>query len=58
MRHGNDRPGNQFPSSSVTYSMLVSESVYKLVVVIERTLRWATRTVFRPALLLFWFVRW
>ena len=43
-------PDKQFPSSSVTLSMLISESVYKVVVGIERIIRWVTKAVLRPCL--------
>jgi len=47
-------PDDQYPTSSVTYAMLISESVYKLVVVIERIIRWVSKTVIRPCRYLFW----
>lgn len=46
-------PDDRFPSSSVTLSMLISESVYRLVVIIERSIRWFAKHVYRPYLLLF-----
>jgi len=50
-------PDNQIPTSSVTYSMLISESVYKVVVGIERIIRWFTKAVLRPCLFLYWCLR-
>lgn len=40
-------PDDRFPSSTVTYSMLISESVYRLVVLVERLIRWSERAT-RP----------
>jgi hypothetical protein len=51
-------PNNQQPTSSVTYSMLISESVYKLVVVIERIVRWVSKVILRPCLLQFRCLFW
>ena len=51
-------PGKQIPSSSVTFSMLISESVYKLVVGIERIIRWLSKAVFKPCLAQFRCLRW
>jgi len=51
-------PDNEPPTSSVTYSMLISESVYRLVVVIERGLRWSSKRVLPPVMLLIWWLRW
>ncbi len=48
----------EMPSSSVTYSMLISESVYKLVVIVERLIRWFDRAVLRPAMVYYRFLRW
>jgi len=53
-----DNPKNQIPDSSVTISMLISETVYKLVVVIERMIRWFTKAVLRPYLFLFRCLIW
>lgn len=36
-------PEDRFPTSTVTISMLISESVYRLVVVVERLIRWSER---------------
>jgi hypothetical protein len=51
-------PQKQRPTSSVTFSMLVSETVYKLVMLVERILRWMTKFIFHPCILqyrcLFW----
>ena len=49
---------DELPSSSVTYSMLISESVYKLVVVIERLIRWFNKALLRPGLVYYRFLRW
>ena len=49
---------DELPSSSVTYSMLISESIYKLVVVAERLIRWINRHVLRPGLVYYRFLRW
>lgn len=40
-------PEDRFPSSTVTLSMLISESVYRLVVLVERLIRWVAR-ITRP----------
>jgi hypothetical protein len=53
-----DDPDNRFPSSSVSISMLISESVYRLVVAVERAYRWFMKAVFRPARLLLWCLIW
>jgi hypothetical protein len=46
------------PGSSVTYAMLISESVYRLVVLVERIIRWIDKAIFRPCLLYYRFLRW
>ena len=46
-------PDDRFPSSSVTLSMLISESVYRLVCIVERSIRWFAKHVYRPYLFLF-----
>ena len=51
-------PNKQFPSSSVTFSMLISEEVYKLVLGIERVIRWVTKSVLRPCLAQFRCLLW
>jgi hypothetical protein len=51
-------PQNEPPTSSVTYAMLISEAVYRLVVAIERTLRWFSKRVLPPLMLLIWCLRW
>jgi hypothetical protein len=51
-------PNNQLPTSSVTYSMLISETVYKVVVGIERIIRWVTKAVIRPCLAQFRCLLW
>ena len=40
-------PEDRFPNSTVTLSMLISESVYRLVTMIEHLIRWFER-VTRP----------
>lgn len=42
-------PNKRFPSSSVTFSMLISETVYKVVVSIEGIIRWVTKPFSDPA---------
>lgn len=44
-------PDKHRPTSSVTIAMLISEAVYKLVVLIERMIRWSVKFVLRPCLL-------
>jgi hypothetical protein len=51
-------PDYKNPSSSVSIAMLISESVYKLVVIIERIIRRVSKTVVPPCRLLFWCLRW
>lgn len=46
-----NRPDRQVPSTSVTFSMLISEAVYKLVIVCERSIRWLDKFVLRPCML-------
>lgn len=48
---------DQFPTSSVTYAMLISEAVYKLVVVIERIIWWVSKAIIWPFQYLFWCLR-
>jgi len=50
-------PEHQEPTSSVSYAMLISESVYKLVVVIERIIWWVGKTIIRPGRYLIWYLR-
>jgi hypothetical protein len=45
-------PEDRFPSSTVTISMLISESVYRLITLIERLVRWTARAT-RPHRFLF-----
>lgn len=45
-------PDDRFPSSTVSLSMLVSESVYRLVVIVERLIRWFGKNIYRP----YWFL--
>jgi hypothetical protein len=40
-------PENRFPDSTVTLSMLISESVYQLIKRIDRSIRWTERST-RP----------
>ena len=53
-----NQPENQRPATSLPLAMLISEAVYRLVVLVERTLRWLVKFVLRPCLLqlrcLFW----
>jgi len=51
-------PQKEYSPSSVTYSLLISESVYKLVVAIERLIRWFSKTVLPGCILLYWCLRW
>jgi len=51
------KPDEQ-PRSSLTLSMLISESVYKLVVVIERLLRWFDINVMQSLRVIYWCLRW
>ena len=46
-------PDNRYPDSTVTLSMLIAESVYRLIVRIGRLLRWFTVAVIRPLALMF-----
>lgn len=45
-------PEDRFPSSTVTIAMLISESVYRLVVIVERSIRWFAKHIYRPYLFL------
>ena len=51
-------PHKHGPSASLSLAMLISETVYKLVLLVERSLRWLAKFVLRPCLLqlrcLFW----
>ena len=51
-------PENQRPASSLPLAMLISEAVYKLVVLVERSLRWLVKFVLRPCLLQFRCLFW
>ena len=51
-------PQKQRPTSSVTFAMLISETVYKLVVLVERILRWVTKSILRPCMLQFRCLLW
>lgn len=51
-------PDRQYPSSSVSFSMLISETVYKGVVGIERIIRWLVKAVFKPCLAQFRCLLW
>ena len=51
------QPDDQYSTSSVSYAMLISESVYKLVVVIERIIWWTSKYVIRPGRYLIWCLR-
>ena len=46
-----NQPPRQRPDPTVSIAMLISESVYRLVVLVETLLRWSTRFLFRPCLL-------
>jgi len=54
MNHPEDR-GSRSP---LRFSLLISEAVYRLVVMIERSLRWTVKNLLRPCMLqlrcLFW----
>ncbi len=50
-------PDDPTPRSALTNSMLVSEWVYRLIVLVERSLRLAHRYVFRPCAYLLWCLR-
>ena len=49
---------DRFPSSTVTISMLISESTYKLITAIERLIRWFNVAVIRPCRLHFRWLHW
>jgi hypothetical protein len=53
-----NQPEDQRPANSLPLAMLISEAVYRLVVLVERTLRWLVKFLLRPCLLqlrcLFW----
>ena len=51
-------PDDRFPNSSVTLSMLISESVYRLVVIVERLILWFIKNLYRPYLFLFRCLVW
>ena len=51
-------PDDHKPSSSVTYSLMISESVYKLVLLVERFIWWLDRAVIRPGRIIYWCLRW
>ena len=38
-------PENRHQGSSLPLSMLVSESVYRLIVIVERIIRWSLRAI-------------
>ena len=38
-------PEDRFPTSTVTIAMLISEAVYKLVVIVERLIWWFNKAV-------------
>ncbi len=48
-----DDPDKQVSSSPLTLSMLTSEWVYRLICLIERTIRWFNKAILRPYLFLF-----
>lgn len=51
-------PEKEYQYSPVTCSMLISESVYKMVVAIERLVRWFSKTVLPGCILFYWCLRW
>ena len=51
-------PDDPPPNSPLTLSMLTSEVVYKLIVCIERLIRWICRNVIPPCRVLYWCLRW
>ena len=53
-----NHPENQRPAGSLPLAMLISEAVYKLVVLVQRTLRWLAKFVLRPCLLQFRCLFW
>jgi hypothetical protein len=53
-----NQPENQRPASSLPLAMLISEAVYKLVVLVERALRLLAKFVLRPCLLQFRCLFW
>ena len=46
------------PNTPLTTSMLISEGVYKLIVGVERLIRWINRNIVPPCRLLYWCLRW
>ena len=52
------QPEDRQPHSPLALSLLVSESVYRLVVLVERLLRLLTRFVLKPCLLQFRCLFW
>ncbi len=46
------------PTPSLTLSMLISESTYKLITAIERIIRWFIVAVVRPCRLHFRWLHW
>jgi len=53
-----NNPDDQRPATSLPLAMLISEAVYRLVVLVERTLRWLVKFVLRPCLLQFRCLFW
>ena len=49
---------DRFPNSTVTISMLISESTYRLITAIERLIRWFIVAVVRPCRLHFRWLHW
>jgi hypothetical protein len=41
-------PEDRGPHSPLTFSLLIAETVYRLVVIVERVIRWIAQTVLRP----------
>ena len=53
-----NHPEDKGPHSSLALSLLISETVYQLVLVVERVIRWGVKYLLRPCRLqyrcLFW----
>ena len=53
-----DDQDERLPGSGLTLSLLISESVYRLITIVERVIRWFMRNIFRPYLFLFRCLVW
>jgi len=51
-------PEDRGPHSPLTFSLLIAETVYRLVVIVERVIRWIAQTVLRPCRLQFRCLFW